>query len=193
MDLDCQDWLADWGSLHQSQWVQINTHTWTFMCRWLVRMWAPGMVAGRVLNRKNKWKSGQSIWLRSFILKLTCYMSHVRLKVTVKSHAQNVVSLWQQSGDLCYTSFFDLTTFSSVFHELWTIFLNDLNADNKLESSQPFSAVIFFPIYTEMLMFPLHLLFYFFHLQTSTTTLMVMRGKVQRMASHRMALRRCPT
>uniref|UniRef100_A0A674PMW1 ABR activator of RhoGEF and GTPase n=1 Tax=Takifugu rubripes TaxID=31033 RepID=A0A674PMW1_TAKRU len=54
-------------------------------------------------------------------------------------------------GDLCYTSFLILTRFSSVFSELWTIFLNDLKADNKLESSQPFPAVIFFPIYTEML------------------------------------------
>lgn len=59
MDLDCQDSLADRGSLHQSQWVQINMHTWTFVCRWLVCMWAPGMVAGRVLNLKNKCKSGQ--------------------------------------------------------------------------------------------------------------------------------------
>lgn len=38
-----------------------------------------------------------------------------------------------------------------MFSELWTIFLNDLKADNKLESSQPFPAVIFFSIYTEML------------------------------------------
>lgn len=59
MDLDCQDSLADRDSLHQSQWVQINMHTWTFVGRWLVRMWAPGMVAGRLLNLKNKCKSGQ--------------------------------------------------------------------------------------------------------------------------------------